>query len=149
MHWIIRVGNGMNLDILKQHKMWLFNKDANSNYKHFMNNYNIDDVIWFMVSGSKNKLIGMTKIKLIKKRELGPLINISLSDEELELVNPSNKLWNTELHFDTYFDISKINISYPACIRSPIPIFKIHIEHLQFFIDEYDKIIKYSNISII
>jgi len=67
------------------------------------------DIVYVMFLSPKeysNKVVGVALIEKIEKRELGDLINISMTNEELGWDNGD---WDYEITFSEYIDVSELD----------------------------------------
>lgn len=71
-----------------------------------MNDYRTDQVFFMFLSPKKysNKVVGVGVVEKIQERELGELINISKTNEEIGWNKRGN--WNFEIVFRDYYDVS-------------------------------------------
>ena len=121
-HYIIRVGDGVNFINSSKYNCWGLNSN-NNNTKHLLKN-----------------------IKENEKRILGPLINISKTNEELGWDNIENI--DTIIYYDNIYNISRCNIFIN--LKGQNTIYKyINDKYNIDLKKEYDNIIRYSNITTI
>jgi hypothetical protein len=144
-HYIIRVGDGVNFINSSKYNCWGLNSN-NNNVKHLIKNIKENDILWFIKNKTKGQIIAVSKYTRNEKRILGPLINISKTNEELGWDNIENI--DTIIYYDNIYNISKCNIFIN--LKGQNTIYKYSDN--KFNIDlkkEYDNIIKYSNITTI
>tara|TARA_B100000767_G_scaffold116803_1_gene111471 strand:- start:2819 stop:3277 length:459 start_codon:yes stop_codon:yes gene_type:complete len=146
-NWIIRVGNGNHFKNSSKLKIWGLNSKDKTNTNKFIKEAKYGDILWFITSNSKGQAIAISTFIEIKKRCVGPLINLSKTNKELGW-DESNGDWDMEIHYKDLINISNLNIL--TRIRSPRTyrrysdnINKIPIDLNQ----EYQNIIKYSKIT--
>lgn len=110
---------------------------------YFIKNVKPGDILWFVKSKSDGLLIGVAKFKNINERQLGPLICVTRTNEELGWTNDEDD-WDTEVHYTDLYNISKCNllskIKGAATIRKNSDKCNVDLQ------TEYANIIKYSNI---
>ena len=82
---------------------------------HFINciylllKYIYDDNCYVLfLPNNKSGVIGIAKIKGISKRELGPLISVSSTNEENGWIQKGLDNWDYEIIIDKYWDLSKL-----------------------------------------
>ena len=104
--WLLRVGDGNNLIRSSKYKIWGI-QSSNSFGKFFIRTVKPGDRLWFIKSKSQGKVLAVATFSLIKKRELGPLIDISLTNEELGWDNVDTD-WtsDTEVHYTDLYNVS-------------------------------------------
>jgi|LakMenEpi03Aug12_release.lakeMendotaPanAssembly.Ray.scaffolds.fasta_scaffold974395_2 hypothetical protein len=142
MHWFVRVGDGENFRGSIKHKLWALKSWA-SDGKNFLSNAKDGDSLWFLTNWKGGrKLIGVATFIETKKRELGPLINVTRTNEELEWTNGS---WDVEIHFKDLYLIDKLNMSPDVGFQSSL----LRVKSTKCTIDfdlEYANIVKYSQV---
>ena len=145
--WIIRIPDYESFANVSYYKFWLFDSKKLWNCKRFQENIRKGDTIWFMKSGSKGRILAMATFKRLEDRKLGPLINISMTNEELELPKEMEKV-DTEIHFHKFFDLQELRIN--ADIRFSRDFFEIDKEKNQdvykVLVEEYNLIKRYGRI---
>jgi len=80
--WILRGGNGKNFKSSSKFGIWGIQSSTPTN-KYFLKNVKVGDKLWFVKNKSKGKLLGVATYRSNNMRELGPLVNISMTNEEL------------------------------------------------------------------
>jgi hypothetical protein len=142
--WILRCGDGQNFKNSSKYKIWGISSN-NSTNKYFLKNVKKGDRLWFVKNKSQGKIIAVATYSLHKTRELGPLINISLTNEELGWT-VSEKYWtaDTEVHYTELYGLSNCklltHIKGAATIRKYNEKCKVNLPF------EYNYIVKYSRI---
>lgn len=142
--WLLRIGDGENFKRSSKYKIWGIESNIATN-KHFLKNIKKDDRLWFVKSKSNGKIIAVATYCSHNKREFGPLIDISLTNEELGWVGSGIK-WtaDTEIHYSNLYGLENCNlfsqIKGPATIRRYNKKCNIDLE------TEYKYILKYSKI---
>ncbi len=146
-HWLVRVGDGIHFINSSKYFIWGINSIDKSNTSKFIEEVKEDDILWFVTSKSQGKAIAVATFNKIKKREIGPLVNITLTDDELGW-NMTDGSWDHEIHYKNLYNLSNIDIL--TKIKSPRTYRKYsdNIDKINFnLIQEYENIIKYSKIS--
>jgi len=116
-HWFIRVGDGNNFKASIKHKLWALKSTA-SYGKNFLKDAEAGDIMWFLTNWKAGKkLVGMATFVEYRSRELGPLIAVSRTNEELGWENGD---WDTEVHFRDLYLIDKLNLEPNATFQSSI-----------------------------
>jgi hypothetical protein len=142
--WILRVGNGENLISSSKYKIWGI-QSTTSFGKHFLNNVQTGDRLWFIKSKSSGKIIAVATYCSHNTRELGPLINISLTNEDLGWVGEGPD-WTSdvEIHYKDLYWLSECDLL--THIKGPTTIRKYDDKCKVDLVTEYNNIIKYSKI---
>jgi hypothetical protein len=78
-HWLFRIGDGRNFQNGIQHKTWAITAHA----KTFKTDAKPGDILWFVKKGSNGNAYAVATLVSQSKRELGPLIALDLTNEEL------------------------------------------------------------------
>jgi len=104
--WILRCGDGKNLKNSSKYRIWGISSKISTN-KHFIKNVKQGDRLWFVKSKSQGKLIAVATYCLHNSRELGPLIDISLTNKELGWVG-SGENWTADIEVH-YTDLYVLN----------------------------------------
>ena len=120
--WLLRVGDGMNLMRSSKYKIWGIQSTTPDN-KYFLNNVKPGDRLWFIKHKSKGKILAVANYCSHNARNLGPLINTTLTNEELGWTNDTTD-WtsDTEIHYTNLYNVSHCddlltNIAGPKTIR--------------------------------
>jgi hypothetical protein len=144
-HYIIRVGDGVNFINSSKYNCWGLNSN-NNNAKHLLKNIKENDILWFIKNKTKGQVIAVSKYTKNEKRILGPLINISKTNEELGWDNIEHI--DTIIYYDNIYNISRCNIFIN--LKGQNTIYKyINDKYNIDLKKEYDNIIRYSNITTI
>jgi len=147
-HWLIYTGDGVNFCNSSQLNLWGINTSSPSG-KHFIANAKEGDILWFVQSKTHGKIIAMTMYRSYRKRELGPLIDVSLTDDELGWNKPLKpralNTWDTEIHYTNLYNVSTCelltHIVGPNPIRKYTDACKINLPVV------YGHIVRYGNIT--
>jgi hypothetical protein len=102
-HWIIIYKNN-NFENSSKYNIWGIKSTTNAG-KCFIKNVEKNDIIWFICEG---KIIGMVEFINLNKRIIGSLINISLTNEELNWKGDDN--WDIEIHYTNLYNLIDCNI---------------------------------------
>jgi hypothetical protein len=139
-NWIFRVGDGNNFSNSSKYKIWGIQEKIS---KSFINNVKDGDRLWFVNNIKGSKIIAVATYKSHNKRNLGELISISHTNEELGWNEDANK-FNIEIHYINLYNLSSYDLL--TYIRGPFIIRKfnsftceIHLEKEYVFIERYCK----------
>lgn len=144
-HYIIRIGDGKNFINSSKYNCWGINSKT-SNSKNFIKNVKENDILWFVKNKTNGLIISVARYKKSEKRIVGPLINISQTNEELGWNNINNV--DHIIFYDNLYNISNCNISINIKGQQTIYTYFIGKYNIDLQ-NEYDNIIKYSNITTI
>ena len=143
--WILRVGNGENFKMSSKYRIWGVSSTVSAN-KCFLKNVKPGDRLWFVKSKSQGKLLAVATYHSHNIRELGPLINISLTNEELGWIG-SEVDWSAdiEVNYSHLYGLNDCNllthIKGAATIRKYTETCKVNLEL------EYSYIVRYSKVT--
>jgi predicted secreted protein len=141
--WILRVGDGINLKNSSKYKIWGIQSSTPDN-KYFITNVNPGDRLWFVKNKSQGKLVAVATYCSHNKREFGPLIDISLTNEELGWTGGD---WTSdiEVHYTDLYGLNDCDlltrINGPKTIRTYNEKCKINLAV------EYSYIVRYSKVT--
>lgn len=143
-HWLLRVGDGENFISSSKYGIWGIQSSSN---KHFLKNVKPGDILWFVQSKNQGKIIAVSTYSSHNLRDIGPLINISLNNEQLGW-NERGKDWNNidvEVNYTQLYGLENCelytNITGPKTIRKYNEKCKINLEN------EYNHILRYSKVT--
>tara|TARA_B100000900_G_C20498074_1_gene682533 strand:+ start:605 stop:1060 length:456 start_codon:yes stop_codon:yes gene_type:complete len=144
-HWLLRVGDGENFISSSKYGIWGIQSSFNS--KHFLKNVKPGDILWFVQSKNQGKIIAVSTFSSHNLRDFGPLVDISLNNEQLGW-NEKGKDWNNidvEVHYTELYGLYNCelytNITGPKTIRKYNEKCKINLEN------EYNHILRYSKVN--
>jgi len=130
--WLVRVANGKNFWNSSKYNMW-----------GVKGTWNIKkgDRMWFITSNSKGHAIAVATFMHQNDRSFGPLVNLSMTDEELGWEGGD---WDKEIHYEKLYDISHLNLQTKikgVCSRR-----KYNEYCLINLPEEYPLIVRYSKV---
>jgi hypothetical protein len=142
--WLLRVGDGNNFIRSSKYKVWGVNSRFSFG-KYFIKNVQPGDRLWFIKSKSKGKVLAVATYCSQNERNLGPLLNLTMSNEELGWDNEDTN-WTSdfEIHYKELYNLT--NCDLLTNIKSALTIRK----YKNCIIDletEYKYIVKYCKIS--
>ncbi len=145
-HWILRVGDGDHFWSSSIKNIWGIDSNNKSNTQVFINTVKSGDLLWFVQSNSKGKLIAVATFTEMKNRETGPLIALTLTNEELGWVKTKGN-WDIEVHYKNLYDLRLCDLL--SEIQSPKVIRKYNEKCKVNLPLEYPYIVKYSKVTAI
>jgi len=95
--WMFRVGNGKNFKASSRFQIWGIKSSTNFS-KHFVKNVKPGDRIWFIKANCNGLILGVAIYRSHNYREFGPLVDSTMTDEELGWVNTRGK-YDMEVHY--------------------------------------------------
>ncbi len=154
-NFIIRISDGENFKRSVTKKIWGIKTKTTDNKTINSNIYKLKpgDKLWFAKSGKDNKIAYIATFVKAAPRQLGPLIDISLNNNEIGWVDPQpNGVcdWDVELHYKDLYYVSdlnlKLNFNKNECPRNRnVILFKSN--YSDFDVEtEYTNISKYSKV---
>jgi predicted secreted protein len=143
--WLLRVGDGENLKNSSKYRIWGIQTTSNDN-KYFVKNVKPGDRLWFVKSKSQGRLIAVATYRSHNTRELGPLINISKTNEELGWTGEGPD-WtsDTEIHYSDLYGLEACELL--THIKCSKPIRKYNEKCRVNLAVEYSHIVRYSKVS--
>ena len=144
--WILRVGDGENLKRSSKYNIWGISSNVRTN-KCFIKNARPGDRLWFVKTKSQGKLIAVATYCSYNKRILGPLIDISLTNEELGWTG-SGQNWNAdiEVHYTELYGLNECDLL--TRIKGPATIRKYNKKCIVDLPVEYSHITQYSKVQL-
>jgi len=141
--WLLRVGDGGNLARSSKFRIWGI-KTTNSTGKHFIENVKPGDRLWFVKSKSNGKIVAVATYHSSRPRELGPLIELTLTNEELGWTG-NDWTSDTEIHYTHLYGLNECNLL--SEIKGPGTIRLYNEKCLVNLPKEYKYIVKYSKVT--
>jgi hypothetical protein len=149
-HWLLRIGDAENFINSSKYNLWGVKSDTPC-VKKILSDIKEGDILWFIKSKSQGLVFAVAEFAKIKKRELGPLISLSLTNKELgwndtEFANSGNhNNWDYEIHYINLLNLADCDIL--TKIKGPLTIRKFNPDKVNVdLILEYKYIKKYSKI---
>jgi hypothetical protein len=142
--WLLRVGNAENFINSSKFGIWGINSTTSDN-KYFLKNVKPGDRLWFIKSESKGIIIAVASYCSHNKREFGPLINITRTNEELGWTGEGPD-WTseTEIHYKDLYRL--IDRKLLTDIKGPKTIRKYNEKCRVDLAVEYSFIVRYSRV---
>ena len=141
--WLLRVGDGDNLKKSSRYRIWGINS-SHATFKHFFENVKPGDRLWFVKQESHGKLIAVATYCSHNKRIFGPLIDFSMTNEELGWNDKGNEC-DTEIHYTNLYGLE--NCELLTHIQGPAPIRTFNEKCKIDLLVEYSYIVRYSKIT--
>ena len=143
--WLLRVGDGENFINSSQYRIWGIQSTSPSN-KHFLKNVKIGDRLWFVKSKSNGKVLAVATYRSHNKRDLGPLVNFTMTNQELGWSGEGQD-WTSdiEVHYSDMYGLSDCEIL--THIKGAATIRKYDDNTRVNLAIEYSNIVRYSRIT--
>ena len=143
--WLLRVGDGENFINSSRYRIWGIQSTSPAN-KHFIQNVKIGDRLWFVKSKSNGKIVAVATYQSLNKRELGPLIDFTMTNQELGWSGEGPD-WTSdiEVHYSDMYGLSDCelltHIKGAATIRKYDDKCRVNLPI------EYNNIVRYSRMT--
>jgi len=147
-HYLLRVGDGKNFTNSSNLSIWA----VKSRYKTFLKNIRTGDKLWFIKKKDKNdihvgKIIAVADFVSKNKRETGPLLSITPTNDELKW-DKKGDLYNVEIHYTNLYNLTECKLfTGLSCQSTVVNYDNIRESLLINLIIEYENIKKYSKIT--
>jgi hypothetical protein len=137
-HWLLRVGDGVHFKRSTKFNLWGIENSNKTNNK-FIKEAQKGDILWFV--RTKGMLLGMATYVGQGPRVLGPIVNLSMTNQELGWTDKEGK-WDIEVHYKDLYDLEYCEM-YTG-IRGACVIRRYNEKCLLNLPEEYEQIVKYS-----
>ena len=140
--WLLRVGDVENFKRSSRYRIW----GISSKWKTFPQDVKSGDRLWFVKNNSQGKLIAVATYRSHNLREFGPLIDVSLTDEQLGWTGSGTE-WtsNVEVHYSDLYGLSYCHLL--SHIKGPSTIRKYDEKCRVNLAVEYSYIVRYSKVT--
>jgi hypothetical protein len=142
-HYLLRIGDGTHFNRSSIKSIWGI-RSENPNCKWFLSNAKRGDILWFVTGNSKGKIVAVATLTHTQKRELGPLLSLTYTNEELGWTETDGG-WDTEIHYMDLYNLS--NCDLYSHIQSPKTIRAYNEKCKVCLPEEYPYIVRYSKIT--
>lgn len=105
-HWFLHIGDEKHFLASMPKQIWGI-KSSYSHGKYFLRTAKQGDILWFVKKGSL--LSAMAIFMETRKREVGPLIALTPTSEELGWTKGGDS-WDTEVHYKELYDVSGLEL---------------------------------------
>ncbi len=139
--WILRIGDGKNFINSSKSNIW----GISSKYKTFISSCEPGDRLWFIISGSNGKIFSVAEFVSLKFREVGPLISITPTNEELGWDN-SGETCDIQIEYKNLLNLSNCELYSDIKGQVTVRLWKEDSSEINLPL-EYHYIRKYCNIS--
>jgi hypothetical protein len=141
-HWLLRIGDGVHFNASSSKSIWGI-QSKHTCSKHFLSTVKEGDILWFVKTNTKGKLVAVATFRSTNKRVLGPLIPLTLTDAELGWdTTPGD--WDIEVHYKDLYNLT--HLSLLSKIKSPGVIRLYNEKCMVNLIAEYPNIVRDSTV---
>jgi hypothetical protein len=141
--WLLYVNNGINFNNSSISNTWGI-KSWTSSGKSIKNSAKVGDRLWFVKSGSNGLLVAVATFVEFKNREVGPLIAVTQTNEELGWITGSGD-WDVEVHYKDLYNIT--NCELYSELNGSAPIRRYNDKCKINLPLEYPNIVRYSKVT--
>ena len=145
MDWLLRIGDGNHFESSLKHRIWGVNSNVIT-AKSFLKSVKEGDRLWFVTNNSKGKITHVATFIKANKRETGPLIAFTKTNEELGWTK-QNGYWDTEIHYKDLYDLKEMDFLSEIKSQGGIRVYndkcKVDLP------TEYPLIVKYSKTQLL
>ena len=143
--WLLRVGDGENFKNSSRYRLWGI-ASISPNTKNFIKHVKPGDRLWFVKSKSQGKLIAVATYRSHNMRELGPLVDTTLNDEELGW-SGGGMDWSAdmEIHYSDLYGLNDCELL--THIKGALTIRKYDNKCKVNLAVEYSYIVRYSKVT--
>ena len=108
-HFLLRVGDSKNF--IRSTKSHIWGVKSTASYgKWFLSNVKEGDLLWFVKNKTKGQLIAVATFVSHNRREYGPLVNLTPSNDELGWTGDKADQCDFELHYKDLYDLTPFNL---------------------------------------
>jgi hypothetical protein len=139
--WILRVADGANFRNSSAFHMW----GVKSNNVRFLTTVRPGDRLWFVINGGLGQAIAVATYRSHNERQLGPLINLTMTNDEVGWDNNGPNC-DTEIHYTDLYNLTECEIYTHIGGQTSVRCFATS----QCAVDlpvEYSYIVRYSKVS--
>ena len=145
--WILRVGDGENFIRSSKYRIWGIQTNTSPFGKNFIKKVKPGDRLWFVKKESHGKILAVATYRSHNFREFGPLVNLSLTNEELGWCGEGPD-WTSdmEIHYTDLYNLCECEML--THIKSPLTIREYNDKKCCVKLPiEYTNIVRYSRVS--
>jgi len=139
--WLLRIGDAKHFDSSSDKNIWGIVTSDPSN-KYFISEAIPGDRLWFVKSQNRGLLYSVATFTHFKKRETGPLLAFTFTNEELGWTETSGN-WDMEVHYTDHYNLADCEMY--SEIKSPKVVRKYNEKCKVNLCEVYPNIVKYSN----
>lgn len=103
-HFLLYIGDGVHFNASSSKSIWGITS-THTSAKGFLRRAKEGDLLWFVKSKTNGQLVAVATFTGTKKRILGPLIELTLTNSELGW-DKSEGEWDTEVHYKDLYNLT-------------------------------------------
>lgn len=107
-HFLLYIGDGTHFNASSSKSIWGITS-KHSFAKGFLSIVKEGDILWFVKSKTNGQIIAVATFTETKKRILGPLISLTLTNTELGW-DKTDGDWDTEVHYKDLYNLTNCNL---------------------------------------
>ena len=142
--WILRAADGENLKRSSKYKIWGIVSTISVG-KNFIKNVKPGDRLWFVVNGGLGQAISVATYRSHNERQLGPLINLTMTNDEVGWDNNGPNC-DTEIHYTDLYNLTECEIYTHIGGQTSVRCFATSRCAVDLPV-EYSYIVRYSKVS--
>ena len=143
-HFLLRVGDGIHFNRSSSQSIWGISSTSPVG-KGFKSTVKVGDILWFVTGGSKGKIIAVATFTQTRERIIGPIIDLTATNEELGWTNTEGN-WDTEVHYKDLFNLTECDLLTGIKGAATVRIYKEEKCDVNLPA-EYQHILRYSKIT--
>ena len=142
-NYILYIGDGVHFAASSFLHIWgIVSKHSCS--KWFLSKIKPGDLLWFVKSKTGGKIVAVATFTETKKRIIGPLIDLTLTNQELGWDKTYGE-WDTEIHYKNLYNLTKFDLI--TGIKGATTIRKYNEKCRVNLPTEYPNIVRYLQVS--
>ena len=122
-HWLLFIGDGENFKNSSKFKIWGI-KSTGSPNSSFLRNVREGDLLWFIQSKTKGKVLALATFTSMEQRGNEPLLE-QWPDDVLGWTGKDIHLYENLIHYDNLFNLENIPKPYYTHLKGSAPIRKL------------------------
>jgi hypothetical protein len=107
-HFLLYIGDGIHFNASSSKSIWGI-VSTNPCAMGFLKKVKEGDLLWFVKSKTNGQIIAVATFTETKKRILGPLISLTLTNTELGW-DKTDGDWDTEVHYKDLYNLTNCNL---------------------------------------
>jgi hypothetical protein len=143
-HFLLRVGDGIHFNRSSSQSIWGITSTSPVG-KGFKSTVKAGDILWFVTGRSKGKIIAMATFTQTRERIIGPIIDLTATNEELGWTNTEGN-WDTEVHYKDLFNLTERDLLTGIKGAATVRLYKEEKCNVNLPA-EYQSILRYSKIT--
>ena len=144
-NFLLYIGDGEHFNASSSKSIWGINTITSSLGKWFTTVAKEGDLLWFVTSKSKGRIVAVATFISTQRRVLGPLVTLTLTNAELGW-DKSDGNWDTEIHYKNLYNLTHCDMF--SELKGPSTIRRYDLAKCKVdLIAEYPNIVRYSKVT--